>query len=39
MEHKEIVMAIKRGFDEEENKYKEALQQLGILHWEDYDEW
>ena len=39
MENKEVVEALKRGFEDNEEKYLEALEKLGILHWADYEEW
>ena len=39
MQNKEVVEALKRGFEENEGKYLEALEKLGILHWADYEEW
>ena len=39
MENKEVVEALKRGFEENEEKYTEALVKLGILHWRDYENW
>jgi len=39
MENREVVEALKRGFEENEEKYTEALAKLGILHWAEDDEW
>ena len=33
MNKKEVVKAIKRGFNHDEEKTKTALMKLGILHW------
>jgi len=37
MKKREVVKAIKRGFDGDEEKAKTALIKLGILHWAEKD--